>query len=54
MWIGEFGAFMKDPSSTLYLQDAVKLFAKYQVGSAYWAFNGRGENSVLASLFAST
>ena len=54
VWIGEFGAFMKDPSSTLSLQDAVKLFAKYQVGWAYWAFHGSSESLVLASLFASS
>ena len=54
MWIGEFGAFMKDRSTTLWLQAAVNLFAKYQVGSVYWAFYGKSDNySLLTSLFPS-
>ena len=51
IWIGEFGAFMKDPSNTLWVQDAVKLFSKYQIGSAYWAFHGTSDSLVLAALF---
>ncbi len=42
MWIGEFGAFMKDNSRLEWLQDAVTLFEKYQVGWAWWAFDGKG------------
>ncbi len=36
MWIGEFGAFMKDHSAEDWLGDAKRLFDKYQVG---WAGN---------------
>nr|MDO8135548.1 hypothetical protein [Candidatus Njordarchaeum guaymaensis] len=43
MWIGEFSAFVKDSSHLEWLQDAVALFKKYQVGWAWWAFDGRVE-----------
>jgi hypothetical protein len=40
MWVGEFGAFMKDSdSSQRWLQDAIKTFNKYQTGWAWWAFD---------------
>ena len=42
MWIGEFGAFMRDGSSSQrWLQDAVKILNKYQIGWAWWAFDSR-------------
>jgi len=41
MWIGEFGAFMKDDSAHDWLRDAISVFRKYQVGWAWWAFYGR-------------
>lgn len=39
MWIGEFGAFMSDGSSQVWLRDAVRIFSKYQIGWAWWAFD---------------
>jgi endoglycosylceramidase len=36
MWIGEFGAFMNDDSYRAWLDDAVKLFNRYEVGWAWW------------------
>src|SRR3990172_7322979 len=39
MWIGEFGAFMKDATSEQWLRDAVALFNEYQVGWAWWAYS---------------
>jgi endoglycosylceramidase len=41
MWIGEFGAFMKDSSSQQWLRDALRVFNKYQIGWAWWAFDSR-------------
>lgn len=38
VWIGEFGAFMKDMSRDYWLEDATQLFDKYQVGWAWWAY----------------
>jgi endoglycosylceramidase len=38
MWIGEFGAFMKDQSAEQWLEDAKSLFDKYRVGWAWWAY----------------
>ncbi len=38
MWIGEFGAFMKDNSADTWLEDAKTLFDKYQLGWAWWAY----------------
>jgi len=32
IWIGEFGAFMKDDSHVDWLKDATRLFGKYQLG----------------------
>jgi len=52
IWIGEFGAFMKDESHHNWLQDATTLFDKYMVGWAWWAFgeeDSRG-NSMLTSI----
>jgi len=48
IWIGEFGAFMKDMSRDDWLEDATQLFGKYQVGWAWWAFgnNARREQTV--------
>jgi len=43
MWIGEFGAFMKDGTSEVWLRDSVRTFAKYEVGWAWWAFSGMGD-----------
>lgn len=41
MWIGEFGAFMPDYSSrATWTQDALTLFNRYQIGWAWWAYNG--------------
>jgi endoglycosylceramidase len=41
MWIGEFGSFMPDNSSrATWTQDALTLFNRYQVGWAWWAYNG--------------
>jgi endoglycosylceramidase len=41
MWIGEFGSFMPDSSSrAAWTQDALTLFNRYQVGWAWWAYNG--------------
>ena len=39
MWLGEFGAFMKDSTYQSWLQDAKGLFDKYQLGWAWWGFN---------------
>jgi endoglycosylceramidase len=51
MWIGEFGAFMKDHSAEHWLEDAKSLFDKYQVGWAWWAYgNSRDGNSIPDSL----
>lgn len=51
MWIGEFGAFMKDSTSSRgWLQDAIKIFNKYQTGWAWWAFDQNGPESVLSYL----
>jgi aryl-phospho-beta-D-glucosidase BglC (GH1 family) len=36
MWVGEFGAFMKDNSANNWLAAATTLFDKYQVGWAYF------------------
>jgi len=44
MWIGEFGAFMKDGTYQSWLQDAKGLFDKYQVGWAWWGFNTEYHN----------
>jgi len=54
MWIGEFGAFMNDAKSmSMWIQHAIELFGKYQVGWAYWAYNPRGNNYlILNSLLA--
>lgn len=41
MWIGEFGAFMKDGTDQNWLQDAKELFEKHQIGWAWWAFNDK-------------
>jgi hypothetical protein len=47
MWIGEFGAFMKDHSAEHWLGDAKRLFDRYQVGWAWWAYaKSTDENSV--------
>jgi hypothetical protein len=40
MWIGEFGAFMA-VGREAYLEDAKTLFAKYNVGWAWWAYSDR-------------
>jgi endoglycosylceramidase len=41
MWIGEFGAFMPDNSSrAAWTEDALTLFNRYQVGWAWWAYDG--------------
>jgi endoglycosylceramidase len=40
MWIGEFGAFMKDGTQDSWVRDALNAFDKYGVGWAWWAFNG--------------
>jgi len=39
MWIGEFGAFMKDDSYINWLHDAIGLFDRYQIGWAWWPIN---------------
>ena len=42
MWIGEFGAFMRDGSSEEeWVRVAVSVFNKYQIGWAWWAFNDK-------------
>jgi len=46
MWIGEFGAFMKDTSANDWLTDAKNLFDKYQVGWAWWAYSDQKGNSI--------
>ena len=44
MWIGEFGAFMKDSTSRgAWTQDALTLFSRYQIGWAWWAYTGQYE-----------
>ena len=40
MWIGEFGAFMNDGTQNSWIRDALKVFDKYGIGWAWWAFNG--------------
>ncbi len=40
MWIGEFGAFMIDRSGDDWLRDVVHIFAKHEIGWAWWAFTG--------------
>ena len=40
VWIGEFGAFMKDEKSVSYwLQDATGIFQEHQVGWAWWSYS---------------
>jgi endoglycosylceramidase len=47
MWIGEFGAFMKDQSAERWLEDAKALFDEYQVGWAWWGdADPRGQTSI--------
>jgi endoglycosylceramidase len=47
MWIGEFGAFMNDASANDWLRDAKRLFDKYQVGWAWYAYpDPMGMNSM--------
>jgi endoglycosylceramidase len=47
MWIGEFGAFMDDQTCrNNWLQDAIGLFDKYQVGWTWWAFPEDGRRSI--------
>jgi len=46
IWIGEFGAFMTDDSANVWLLDATRLFAKFGVGWAWWAYDGRGLPSI--------
>lgn len=41
MWIGEFEAYMPDGSAGKWLEDVKSLFDKYQVGWAWWAFEGQ-------------
>ena len=42
MWVGEFGAFMPDSSSrATWTQDAMTLFNRYQIGWAWWGYNGQ-------------
>lgn len=42
MWIGEFGAFMPNNSSrATWTQDTLTLFNRYQIGWAWWAYNGQ-------------
>jgi endoglycosylceramidase len=45
MWVGEFGAFMRDQSSEHWLEDAKTLFDKYQVGWAWWAYPDTGHGN---------
>jgi hypothetical protein len=45
MWMGEFGAFMKDHSAEQWLEDAKTLFDKYQVGWAWWAYTDPGHGN---------
>jgi endoglycosylceramidase len=40
MWIGEYGAFMTDGSAVNWLQDAIRIFNQYNVGSAWWPYEG--------------
>lgn len=42
MWIGEFGAFMKDKTRLTWLQDAKDLFDKYRLGWAWFVFQPGG------------
>jgi hypothetical protein len=49
VWFGEFGAFMEDGSNT-WLQDARTLFDQYQVGWAWWVFNGKTSQQIPSSL----
>jgi aryl-phospho-beta-D-glucosidase BglC (GH1 family) len=44
VWIGEFGAFMSADNNSLWLQDVQYLFNKYQLGWAWWSYNGRSSN----------
>jgi endoglycosylceramidase len=47
MWVGEFGAFMRDSASShRWLQDAIRIFDRYQVGWAWWAFCQTGDQSI--------
>lgn len=51
IWIGEFGAFMRDTSSNQkWLHDAVTVFDKYHVGWAWWAYYGGADSSTLIFL----
>jgi endoglycosylceramidase len=52
MWIGEFGAFMRDGTYVDYLHDVQTIFERYQIGWAWWGFNsefGQRIPSTLAS-----
>lgn len=46
MWIGEFGAFMKDSTRLTWIQDAKDLFDKYRLGWAWFVFHPGGFASV--------
>jgi len=47
MWIGEFGAFMETKSCrNKWLEDAIRLFDRYQVGWTWWAFPDGGSRSI--------
>lgn len=42
MWIGEFGAFMADNASrAVWLQVALDLFNRYEIGWGWWAYDGQ-------------
>jgi endoglycosylceramidase len=49
IWIGEFGAFMRDKSYHAWLEDARRLFDKYHVGWAWWAFGESGTGELVPS-----
>jgi endoglycosylceramidase len=52
MWIGEFGAFMKSEGCrTRWLEDSIRIFEKYQVGWAWWAFPENGRRLIPNCLF---
>jgi endoglycosylceramidase len=51
MWIGEFGAFMKDNTYQNWLQDAMDIMDKYQLGWAWWGYTY--EYSFVPSLLSS-
>jgi endoglycosylceramidase len=51
MWLGEFGAFMKDGTYQNWIQDTMELMDQYQLGWAWWGY--KYEYNFIPSLLSS-